>query len=209
MRSFTKTGLAGLLILFVMANRAPAFESAYTDLVLDHCKTLVAPDDSEGGDFVSMVCPGYKTYSVLFKEGDLRQSLHYGFLSKTVIENAFESFGPFNNMNPKIEWRIDETGVPRAAIQRFFLSNINDDTGDADKEHQGQVLAISRVGQPGDQQGCVAGYVDALANPDANTLARNIADTLAPGFDCRKDQPEYHGIKGDKAADPTIYRGSE
>jgi hypothetical protein len=178
-----------------------AAESVYTDLPLDNCKTLVAPQpDEPGGDFISTSCPGLGTYRVLFKEGDLRQSIHYGYLKPSIIDNAFESFGPFNHMNPKIEWRVDEAGKPYAAIQRFF-------TGDA--ESQGQVLAVSRVGQPGDEEGCPVGYVDALANKEPNLLAREIADTIAVSFKCGTDSPVYHGARGPKSGDPMIYHGDQ
>jgi len=193
------------LLVFAAAlgasSAALAAESVYTDLPLDNCKTLVAPDpDEPGGDFVSMTCAGLGKYQVLFKEGDLRQSIHYGYLKKSIVDEAFESFGPFNHMNPKIEWRVDAGGKPYAAIQRFF-------TGDA--ESQGQVLAVSRVGQPGDEEGCPVGYVDALANKDPNVLAREIADTVAVSFQCGKDSPAYHGTRGPKSGDPMIYHGDQ
>ena len=185
--------------LAIMPAQGMAAQSIYTDIDLAGCNMLVAPNpDEPGGDSSSALCPGYKGYQVLFKEGDLRQSLHYGYLKPSIVENAFESFGPFNSMNPKVEWRIGASGTPIAAIQRFFV-------GDA--ENQGQVLAISKVGQPDDRDGCVAAYVDALANPDANSLARDVADTMAASFHCGTDTPQYHGAKGPKAGDPMIYRG--
>lgn len=193
--------VAAFILALVLAAPASAAQSVYTDLLLDKCKALVEPDpDEPGGDFISSSCPGLKEYRVLFKEGDLRQSIHYGFLKKSIIDHAFESFGQFNNMNPKIEWRVGDDGTPYAAIQRFFV-------GDADS--QGNVLAVSRVGQPGDEEGCPVGYVDALANPDANSLARNVADTIAASFQCGKDTPEYHGTRGPKAGDPMIFHGDQ
>jgi hypothetical protein len=193
-----------LLVLVIAlggSSSARAAESVYTDLMLDKCKTLVAPrPDEPGGDFISTSCPGLGKYRVLFKEGDVRQSIHYGYLKASIIDEAFESFGPFNHMNPKIEWRVDDGGKPYAAIQRFFI-------GDAG--NQGQVLAISRVGQPGDEEGCPVGYVDALANKDPNVMAREIADTVAVSFQCGKDSPVYHGTRGTKSGDPMIYHGDQ
>ena len=183
------------------AGAALAASSAYTDLELDKCETLVAPNPEEaGGDFTSVLCPGLGDYKVLFKEGDLRQSVHFGFLKKSIVDTAFESFGPFNHMNPRIEWRVGSGGKPIAAIQRFFVG---------DENSQGQILVISRVGQPGDEEGCPVGYVDALASKDANNLARAVADGLALHFRCGVDKPDYHGAKGDKAADPMIYHGDD
>ncbi|MCB1444579.1 MAG: hypothetical protein KDJ87_01945 [Rhizobiaceae bacterium] len=204
-RTTTMNRFAISLLLPVFAamplHAADAGESVYTDLVLAACKTLVAPDpDEPGGDFMSARCPGLGDYAVIFKEGDLRQSLHYGYIKPSLVEHAFESFGQFNHMNPKIEWRVDAGGRPYAAIQRFFV-------GDA--ENQGQVLAISRVGQPDDAEGCLVGFVDALANKDANMLAREVADSVAPSFRCGEDSAEYHGARGPKAGDPMIFRGED
>lgn len=178
---------------------ASAAESVYTDIVISTCEPLVQGNpDEPGGDFMSAFCPGLGAYRVLFKEGDLRQSLHYGYLKKTIVDTAFESFGSFNYMGPKIEWRVDDSGRPFAAIHRFFVG---------DQDNIGQVLTVSRVGQPDDEEGCPVGYVDALANKDANTLAREVADTLAVSFQCGQDQPRYHGVKGPKASEPMIYHG--
>jgi len=186
-------------IMLAHAGAVLAAGSAFTDLELDKCETLVAPDpDEPGGDFTSLLCPGYGEYKVLFKEGDLRQSVHYGFLKRSIIDKAFESFGPFNHMNPKIEWRIGSRGKPIAAIQRFFVG---------DENAQGQILVISKVGQPDEEEGCPVGYIDALASKDANNLARAVADGLALHFRCGVDKPDYHGSKGDKAAEPMIFHG--
>lgn len=191
----------GLLLAVASGGTAHAGTSVYTDLELQKCKSLIEPKpDEPGGDFMSSMCPGLGDYQVLFKEGDLRQSVHYGFLKRSIVDHAFESFGQFNHMNPKIEWRIGAGGKPIAAIQRFF-------TGDP--PGQGQMLVISKVGQPGEEEGCPVGYVDALANPDANALARAVADGLALHFRCGTDTPDYHGTKGDKAGDPMIFHGDD
>lgn len=192
-----------MTLVLGLAYSALAAESAYTDLDIDACKTIEAPTDEPGGDFISTLCPGYGDYKVLFKEGDLRQSIHFGYLRKSIVDNSFETFGPFNHMNPKIEWRI-KNGKPVAAIQRFFIENMNPETGGADKKFMGQVLVISKVGQPGLEEGCIAGLVDALANPEANVLARDVADNLAPGFKCGVDRATYHGIRGALAGEPAF-----
>jgi hypothetical protein len=191
----------------VIGATAPAFanESAYTDFPLQNnkCKPVdpaKADSDAETGS-VELICPGYKDYAVYYDEGDARVSIHYGHLSQDVIKNYWESFTPFNSAAEKIEWRVDAGGVPRAVIHRFFLANTNPATGMASEKLKGQVLVISRVGQPGDKTGCVVGMVDALANKDANAIARRVADEIAPGFLCKQDQAVYHGRRGDKSSD--------
>jgi hypothetical protein len=57
------------------------------------------------------------------------------------------------------------------------------------------VLVVTRLGPPGET--CHVGYVDALANPDANELARKIADEHARTFTCGKDKRIVLGKVGD------------
>ncbi|MFM2279102.1 MAG: hypothetical protein RLZZ444_1333 [Pseudomonadota bacterium] len=182
---------------------AQAAESTYTDLDLDKCETLAqGSPDEPGGDWISLKCGGYQNYPVYFDEGDLRQSVYFGHLSQKILDEANETFGPFNHVGKRVEWRIGTNGKPYAAILRFFIENVDESSGMPTKASEGQVLVISRVGQPQDKTGCVVGYVDALANPDANILARGIADEMAANFRCGRDKPDYHGVKGPKAGDP-------
>nr|WP_321442811.1 hypothetical protein [uncultured Cohaesibacter sp.] len=37
---------------------------------------------------------------------------------------------------------------------------------------------------------------EATAEPDANQLARDVADSVVPGFACGQDQPQWHGKTG-------------
>lgn len=204
------------IVLFVLvlatagALPAAAGESVYTDFPFDNpkCKSLL-PDtgEEEPGGGVSLVCPGYKGFDVYYKEGDARATVHYGHLTGDLIANAWESFGAFNSVGEKIEWRVDASGVPFAAIQRYRLANFNPDTGTADEALKGEVLVVSRVGRPDDKTGCFVGLVDARENKDANELARKVADNLAPAFQCGKDTPQYHGIRGPNAGDPSISLG--
>lgn len=190
------------LMLALLATPVPvlANDSVYTDLDTSHCKALV-PEDTESGS-VSLRCKGYKDNAVYFKEGDLRQSILYGSLNAAYIDDVFESFTPFNSTTGKIEWRLGNDGKPVAVILRWLLDNIDPATGEPSPNVKGQVLVISKVAGK-DGRGCVVGYVDALANPKANSLAREIADTKAEGFACGQNQAQYHGTRGPTAAEPT------
>ncbi|ATN36333.1 hypothetical protein ACO34A_21320 [Rhizobium sp. ACO-34A] len=174
-----------------------ANDSTYTDLDLDKCKT-VASDDMGA----IMLCSGYKDYQVHFAEGDLRQSVFYGPLDKKWQEQGFESFEPFNHVGAKIEWRLDGSGKPFAAILRWFLENVGPE-GEPTEASTGQALVVSRVAQREDGLGCVVGYVDALANPNANEIARKIADEEARNFAGGHQEAVWHGKRGDKASEPT------
>jgi hypothetical protein len=92
--------------------------------------------------------------------------------------------------------------VPRATILRYIMENPNPKTWELDKAFYGQVLVVSRVGQPDDMTGCVTAYVDALENENANEMARKLADEQAPTFPCGKEKPVFHGTRGDRASEP-------
>jgi hypothetical protein len=111
--------LAVLASPVTLATSALANNSVYTDLDLNRCKTVTA--DEMGA---VLTCGGYRSYQVHFSEGDLRQSVFYGPVRKDVLEQAFESFEPFNRVFNRIEWRVDGTGRPYAAILRWFIENL-------------------------------------------------------------------------------------
>lgn len=184
-------------LITIASQGAEANESAYSERNLDACKTL---SQEEEGASISLECRGYKDFAVYFKEGDLRQSQAYGPISKAYIDDAFESFGPFNHTNTKIEWRLDAAGRPVATILRWFIAD-PEDTGGNDARY-GQVLVVSTVATRENPTSCVVGYIDARENKDANTLARRVADEEAPDFACGRDEPQWHGARGSLAGEP-------
>lgn len=154
--------------------------SSYTDVDLDQC-TVITSDDFGS----TWACSGLKGLPVMVAEGDLRMFVSYG-LTSTTEKAAEQTLPPFNHLGPKIEWRVsnvDGAYKPFATILRFFVSREESDA-------EGQVLVVTKVA-PGAT--CHVAYIDALANPDANELARKTADEQAPGFDCAKDDPQFIG----------------
>ncbi|MCD1265661.1 hypothetical protein B5M44_10980 [Shinella sumterensis] len=179
---------------------ASANESTYTDRNLDACKTIAQEDE---GPSVTLQCAGYKDLSVYFKEGDLRQSQAYGPIGKPYLDQAFETFGPFNHTGAKIEWRLGADGTPIAAVARWFVAD-PEQTDSADTRY-GQILVVSTIATAKNPTSCVVGYVDALENKDANALARDIADEKAAGFICGTSQPQWRGKQGKFSEQPMRY----
>lgn len=173
------------LILFSALFALPAsaqsgFTSAYTDLDIDQCLVLEADDFG-----ASWACPGYKGFPVMVQEGDLRFSLSYGF-SPEKNSAGFQTLPPFNNLGGKLEWRLSNAKgyfFPIATIVRYHTAD--PESG----ENKGQVLVVSQIKEG---NSCHIAYVDALANTDANELARAAADK-AGNFDCANDEPEVIG----------------
>ncbi len=182
--------------LLMTTAAALSAESAYTKLNLD--RDCVFHDEYELG--ASAYCNGFKGYPVHFSEGDLRQMVRFGHMNSVL--GQWESFGQFNRINDTIEWRL-ENGKPYATILRWFIENTNDN-GEVTKATEGQVLVVSKVADRHYDipASCVVGYVDALANSNANIIAREIADTLAKNFRCINDEARFHGARGKLSGDP-------
>lgn len=181
---------ATFALMLVLAATAPAgaAESAYTKVDFDADCTIVSEEELGG----SWTCKGYRGLPIHFAEGDLRQSAFYGEVGPWFDEGAFESFSGFNHAGDTVEWRI-AGGHAFATIRRWFVSTGEDAHGKPLPE--AQILVVSKVGQPGKGDACVVGYVEATANPDANALAREVADTMAEGFACRADRAQWHGLR--------------
>jgi hypothetical protein len=191
--------LSGFAPAFAGAASAAGETSVYTTLDLERdCVTISTYE--AGGTFA---CTGHKGYPVLLSEGDLRQSVFFGHVGPWFQTadggQAFASFGMFNSIGSTIEWRLDAQGVPFAAILRWTIEP--QDGGTA----KDSVLVISRVGQPGEAIACVAGYVDAAVNPDANELARKAADNNARDFACFEAEAVWHGKSRETGPAPSVY----
>ena len=111
--------------------------------------------------------------------------LSYGF---DADENSvgFQTLPPFNHLGEKLEWRLSNAlgrWFPIATIVRYHTAH--PETG----EDFGQVLVVSQIAEG---NSCHIAYVDALANENANELARQAADK-AGDFDCATDEVEIIG----------------
>jgi hypothetical protein len=174
-------------LLFTGPALAQAFESAYTALELGQCQQqpLDPGDPVDGGVWW---CEGYGGMPVRVAEGDLRFLVSFGANAATEPA-AGQTLPQFNRIHTTLEWRLatnpaDGRRYPVATILRYFTDN--------NGEREGQVLVVTKLGGPG--QVCQVGYVDALLNPDANVLARQVAEAVAPQFVCGQHLPGYYGV---------------
>ena len=179
-----RLSIAALTITLTLGLGKPAsaaeFTSAYTDLDLEQC-TLVSADDFGA----SRICDGYADIPVYVGESDLRFSISYGLGAGGEAVDG-QGLGPFNTLGPRIEWRLSNASGrlrPVATIVRYFTAPA-DSVG---KDNQVLVVTKFEAGAA-----CHIAYVDALANPDANALARQAADASG-GFDCATDEVEFVG----------------
>jgi hypothetical protein len=176
---------AGLAAAF--SGVAAAAEPVYQRISDAGCRTIST--DQLGA---SQLCHGPDGTPFSIADSDLRISVVFGGVDEG-SEPPFESFGNFNHIGETIEWRM-EGGRAIAAILRWHLDASEGDSG-------GQILVVSKVGE-GASPGCVAAYVDAQANPNANDLARAAAEQIVPNVECGTHVPFYYGIRGPAAGEP-------
>ena len=170
------------IVLAAVITPAGAAEivNAYTEVDTEKCRHIRG---TEVEDYGSWRCKGYDRIAVRLSAGDQRMYVSVG--PKAAGEPAAgQTFPAFNNMyKGTIEWRLERSASgtlrPFATIVRW---NVKIDEG---RVSHGRVLVVTRLGADGV---CHVGYVDALANSDANVLARRIADEKARTFRCDKDK---------------------
>jgi hypothetical protein len=160
--------------------------SLYTTVELKACRQVRRHRD--GG---AWLCEGLAGLPVYIAEGDLRHFLSVGADAQK-RRAATQTLGAFNTIFEKgsdratVEWRFNRRGerqIPYAIIVRFHTSG---------EGRRGDVLVVSKVSAT---ETCHVAYIDALANQDAITLARFVADNQAKSFDCR-NEPHPEGATG-------------
>jgi hypothetical protein len=163
-------------------------KSLYTTIDLSACKVVQRHPDGN-----TFSCNGLPGYPVIYGEGDLRAFVSVGpYSAKQKRRAQDQTLGPFNTIfegtsrRATLEWRVHGEGdkkIPHATILRYFTRN---DTG------RGEVLVIMHVSA---RETCQAGIIDALAEPEAMAMARQVADGAARTFSCT-DEPVVHGKRG-------------
>ncbi len=104
-----------------------------------------------------------------------------------------QTIPPFNSLGPKLEWRASQgaSAKPFATIVRYTYQRASDDG----TYSNGQVLVVSRFREG---TSCHVAYIDALANANANVMAREVADKYATGGSCPDGAVPVLGRGGDE-----------
>ena len=170
---------------------AQSVVSSYTSTAPKDCRQIGKPSDLDGG--TTRVCPGKDGLVVLIAEDDLREIVSVGRNRKQAAEQPAADvwFAPFNSSESTVEWR-SAGDKPFAIIQRWHIA----DNADPDKQGRPKTKAMLVVTRLPPGPVCHVAYVDAIANPTANELAREAADDLARGFTCGKDEVKIVGTRG-------------
>ncbi|MVT76818.1 hypothetical protein GPL20_27880 [Bradyrhizobium cajani] len=170
---------------------AQSMGSTYTSTAARDCRRIGKPSELDGS--TTRICPGKNGLMVLIAEDDLREIVSVGRNRKVAEEEPAAKvwFAPFNSSETTVEWRAAGTR-PFAIIQRWHIA----DGSDLDKQGRPNTKAMLVVTRLPPGPVCHVAYVDAVANPNANDLARKAADEFASSFSCGKDEVKIIGARG-------------
>lgn len=178
--------MARLLTLLIFCSWSAAAQageatSVYSKFDLDHCKVIEAGDEYVYES--TWACEGFDGIDIYIAGSDDRNSAAFG--RDATGHCAFrKTFGPSNTSLSPVEWRVKD-GKVFAAIERWSV--VNDDSG-----HSVTWLVVNALRE---SESCHVHYV-AGSFPHANGKAREIADTLAAGFDCENGIPGFSSTLG-------------
>ena len=167
-------------------------EYAYTPLDLDKCKHT--PPKAEDVEYYGeWRCAGFGGVGVHVSAGDQRTYVSFGGRGGKMNWRRSR-----RSRRSTARARPSNGGSRRSPAARSGRSPTimrwgTTVTTDTDTPSKGQVLVVTRLGPGGV---CHVGYVDGRANPDANELARKIADEHARKFRCGKDRTVTLGKTG-------------
>jgi hypothetical protein len=177
---FLATAIAALAAL-TQGRPAAAAETRYTELVGGRCRFV--SEDKETHEDALKRCPGHGGAELETFASHTRVSLSVRFSPRQRAEDVVAGW----SLGRRAEWRgaVTNKGFePYAAIVRVIYME--------DAKPAGQILAVLRI-DAREAEACAAAYVDARANKDANKLARDAADRIAPTFLCDSDKPTVVG----------------
>jgi hypothetical protein len=181
--------VAAMAIALPLPATAEQIESAYTTFDSDKCPH---EEGTEEEDYGTWTCPGYDGIDIVLSAGDQRMYVTYGDWDGDIASS--ETFPGVNDVyEGTVEWRIarraDGKAHPFATILRWNLVAGDDKPNDKGLiTPTGRVLVVTRLGPGGV---CHVGHVDARAHPDANVIARQIADERARDFHCGTEKAAY------------------
>lgn len=164
---------------------AQDWQSAYTVLGPDRCEVVERHDLA-----VDFGCAGWAGFPVLLRHGEHRVFVSYG--PDAANEIAWQQSLPSRNETGEtLEWLFsgppEEASQPVATVLRYFIDR--SEIGGPDE----QVLVVTRL-ERGNT--CHVAYIDARRNAQANDMARQAAQELAPNWDCAGMQAQPVGIMG-------------
>lgn len=163
---------------------ADAQTSVYTHLNEESCGPVHV--DTEGSATIAARrCQGDGNWMLYHRADDHGDWTGYGRGEAVPADLSYGGYvGNFGSFHTVVEWRRDDAGAAYATIHRYNSVEF-DNEGEAVRR---SVLIVTALRPDAETQSCHVGYVDASALSGANEIAREMADRLAPGFECGADE---------------------
>lgn len=187
MQKSVSASLAGVIVLAAAAS-APAFAQTNDSVYVRWSEDCTELDGEAAGytDEASLVdCSGYDGWTVhtLSEYPEDRTAVAY---SSRDIEGQWREAPPnvgiVHTLGDVMEWRVDGSGRAFATILRSIFT-------DHCPGYGGQYLTVTALRSDGELGGCHVAYVEAEQQPNPNQIARDVADYLAPDWECGVDAP--------------------
>ena len=174
---------------------AQTADSAYTRID-ENCTQRQLPDEP----VFETACRGYGDWNIYVVASDHGASAAYGrderMVSEPVVPPSRGLFGGFNDV---IEWRLHD-GEPAATIHRYIHHNPPQMLEVSGGLEAPNTLIVTALFAEGAEPACPVAFVDASALADANVIARQAADRMVPGWDCRREPVTFDAGNPDVGA---------
>lgn len=174
--------MKSVVLLFVIiagsALPAEAPQSVYTNLDEDTCRTLTE-GEIEGRYETVGICEGVGDWTLYRRADDHGEWSAYSESSDIPVLEYGGYIGNFGSFHNVVEWRLDSSGKPFATIHRYY-SMETDTSGEMTRT---SVLIVTALNPGADPESCHVGYIRGSI-PNANVLARDLADNTAREYDC-------------------------
>ena len=155
--------------------------SEYTPLDSESCQTIEL--NKETG-YLTQSCPGYNSIPVFVSQTDGFHSVSIG--EKQNEDSSIIGSNLLGNLGDKLEWRL-RNNQPFAAIYRHDIIYFDDAPESIDS-----VLVVKKIS--GNVASCITSVVDSNV-PNANEVARRIADEKIADFECGVDTVESRNVE--------------
>ncbi|WP_291843356.1 hypothetical protein [Maricaulis sp.] len=147
------------------------------------CSGQLLTSEDERASYVQ-ACDGVGGWTWYSVSGEHGQSSRFSDRQDPDVGGQYGGYiGNFGEYHTVIEWRVGLAGAPYATIHRYVSATF--ETGDAERQ---ETLIVTTLRSGETPTSCHVGYVDATAVPNANAIAREMADRLAPDFDCARGE---------------------
>ncbi|WP_323762316.1 hypothetical protein [Maricaulis sp.] len=138
------------------------------------------------------VCPGLDGWLVHILSGEHGSASAYARpgMARSGYINA-PMRGLYGGFHAVVEWRLDG-GEAFATIHRYVHHNTPDVVEFYGGIEEPNTLIVTALAAEGGYAVCPVAFVDASALPDANLIARSVADDLARGWDCGNEPVRFN-----------------